>query len=147
LCYLWRAVDQRGQLVDFRLTARRDAKAARAFLKQACENARLYQLRSITTDKAHSYALVIGEMNKFELPGEGILHINREWENNRIESDHSALKKLITPMRGFKSLSSAKATLRGIEAIRTIKRGNVHGKQPSVTDEIRFVEELFGLAA
>jgi IS6 family transposase len=50
-------------------------------------------------------------------------------------------------MRGFKSLSSAKATLRGIEAIRTIKRGNVHGKQPSVTDEIRFVEELFGLAA
>lgn len=70
--YLWRAVDQRGQLVDFRLKARRDIKAARAFLKQACENARLYQPRTITTDKAHSYARVIGEMNLFELPGEGI---------------------------------------------------------------------------
>lgn len=143
--YLWRAVDQCGQLVDFRLTARRDLKAARAFLKQACENARLYQPRTITTDKAHSYARVIGEMNQFELPGDGILHNNRKWENNRIESDHAALKKIITPMRGFKSLSSAKATLRGIEAIRTIKRGHVYGKDPGITGEIRFVESLFGL--
>lgn len=136
-----------GQLIDFRLTARRDVKAARAFLRQACENARLLQPRSITADKAHSYAHMIGEMNRFELPGEGILHVNREWENNRIESDHAALKKLITRMRGFKSLTSANATLRGIEAIRTIKHGHVHGKRPGATGEICFVESLFGLAA
>lgn len=116
-------------------------------LKQACENARLYQPRSITTDTAHSYARVTGEKNRLELPGEGILHINCKWENNRIESDHAALKKLIKPMRGFKSLTSAKATLHGIEAIRTIKRGHVHGKNPGVTGETRFVESLFDLAA
>ncbi len=86
-------------------------------------------------------------MNRFELPGEGIMQISRKWENNRIEGDHAALKKLITPMRGFKSLSSAKATLRDIETIRTIKHGHVHGKQPGVTGEIRFVEEFFGLTA
>ena len=149
----------RGQLVDFRLTiagsryevsmrgARRDTKAARAFLKQACENARLYQPRSITTDKAHSNARVIGKMNLFELPGPGILPISRKWKNNRIESGHASLRKLITPTRGFNSLSSAKATLRGIEAIRTIKHGHVHGKEPGVTGEIRFVERLFELAA
>nr|WP_217642969.1 IS6 family transposase [Litoreibacter janthinus] len=90
--YLWRTADQSGQLVDFQLTARRYVKAARAFLKQACENARLYQPRSITTDKAHSYARVLSEMNRFDLRGEGILHINRKGENNRIESDHAALK-------------------------------------------------------
>ncbi len=50
-------------------------------------------------------------------------------------------------MRGFKFLSSDKATLRGIEAIRTIKHGRVHGKQPGVTGKIRFVQELFGLVA
>lgn len=86
-------------------------------------------------------------MNRFELPGEGIPRINRKWENNRIEGDHSALKKLITPMRGFKSLIFAKETLRGIETIRAIKKGHVHGKPPDVTDEIRFVESLFDLAA
>jgi IS6 family transposase len=133
-------------LVDFRLTARQDIKAARAVLKQTCEKAGLYRPRTITTNKAHSYPRVISEMNRFELPGEGILHINRKWENNRIESDHAALKKLITPMRGFKSLSSAKTTLRGIGAIRTIKGGHDHGKDPGVTGEIRFVESLFDLA-
>ncbi|MEQ9248560.1 MAG: IS6 family transposase [Nitratireductor sp.] len=39
-CYLWRAVDQFGQLIDFRLTARRNAKAARAYLRQARETVR-----------------------------------------------------------------------------------------------------------
>ena len=61
--YLWRAVDQFGQLIDFRLTARRDAKAARAFLRQARETVRCYQPLTIITDKAHSYAKVIDEIN------------------------------------------------------------------------------------
>ena len=50
-------------------------------------------------------------------------------------------------MRGFKSLLSVKATLYGIETIRTIKHGHVHGKQPGAMGEIRFVEGLFGLTA
>ena len=62
-CYLWRAVDQFGQLIDFRLTARRDAKAARAFLRQARNTVRSYQPLTIVTDKAHSSAKVIGEFN------------------------------------------------------------------------------------
>lgn len=41
--YLWRAVDQTGRFIDFRPTAKRDAKAARAFLKQAIERVRLYR--------------------------------------------------------------------------------------------------------
>lgn len=41
--YLWRAVDQEGQFIDFRLTVRRDARAAKAFLKQAIERVRLYR--------------------------------------------------------------------------------------------------------
>jgi len=40
-CYLWRAIDQCGQLIDFRLTARRTANAARAFMRQATDNVRL----------------------------------------------------------------------------------------------------------
>jgi len=90
---------------------------------------------------------MIGEMNRFEIPDEGILHLNRKRENNRIESDHATLKKLINPMRGSKSLPSAKATLHGTEAIKTIKHGHVHDKQSGFTGKIRFVESLFGLPA
>lgn len=35
--YLWRAIDANGQMVDFRLTERRDAKAVKAFLRMAIE--------------------------------------------------------------------------------------------------------------
>ncbi len=62
-CYLWRAVDQFGQLIDFRLTARWDAKAARAFLYQERETVRLYQPLTIITDKAPTYAKVIAEIS------------------------------------------------------------------------------------
>ena len=146
-CYLWRAVDQRGQLVDFRLTARRNINAARAFLRQARETARLYQPLSITTDKAASYARIIAELNRGRGPDDRIQHITRRRHNNIIESDHAALKRLTKPMRGFRSLGTAKATLRGIEAIRTIRKQQYETVEPGVGGEIEFLAALFPTAA
>lgn len=74
-CYLWRAVDQRGRLIDFRLTiagsryevsmrgAQRNANAARAVMRQASVTSRCYRPMTVITDKAHSCAKVIKEMN------------------------------------------------------------------------------------
>ena len=146
-CYLWRAVDQRGQLIDFRLTAQRDLKAARAFLRQAQRNARLYQPLSITTDKAHSYARAIEEMNCGRSPDDMIQHITRRRQNNVIESDHAALKRLTNPMRGFRSLASAKATLTAIEAIRIIKKHQCETVEPGVAGEAKFIASLFPVAS
>jgi IS6 family transposase len=53
--YLWRIVDQKGQFVDFRLTARRDLKAAKAFLKQAQSNCGLYPPATIVTDNENGH--------------------------------------------------------------------------------------------
>jgi len=50
-CYLWRAVDQRGQLIDSRLTARRNASAARAFMRPTSDTVRCYKPMTIITDK------------------------------------------------------------------------------------------------
>ncbi|MEP4399545.1 DDE-type integrase/transposase/recombinase, partial [Parasphingorhabdus sp.] len=47
---------------------------------------------------------------------------DRKWRNNRIESDHAAMKRLLGYRQSFRSLRTAKATLSGIETIRTIKR-------------------------
>lgn len=146
-CYLWRAVDQFGQLIDFRLTARPDAKATRAFLRQARETVRLYQPLTIITDKASTYAEVIGEINDRLGPEDAIRHVTRKHLNNRTESDHAALKRLLRPMRGFRNLASAKATLEGIETFRAIRKAEFDGATKGVANEIAFVEKLFKLAA
>lgn len=135
------------RLVDFRLTARRNAKAARAFLRQAFEAARLYRPVTITTDKAWNYKKIVTEKNVNCDPPDQIRHIDRKYLSNRIESDHAALKKVITPMRGFRSLKAAKATLNGIEAIRMIVKGGVYDRRPGVHGEIAFIENLFDAKA
>lgn len=145
--YLWRAVDANGQMVDFRLTARRDAKAAKAFLNQTIERVRLHQPVTIVTDKAPAYRRVIYEINRrYDPHFDSIRHIDRKWRNNLIESDHAALKRLLGYRQSFRSLRSAKATLSGIETIRTIKRGHIHHKQPGVLAEIQFIAWLFETA-
>lgn len=142
--YLWRAVDANGQMVDFRLTARRDAKAAKAFLNKAIERVRQHRPVTICTDKAQTYRRVIREINyRYDPHFDGIQHIDRKWRNNRIESDHAAMKRLLGYQQSLRSLRTAKATLSGIETIRTIKRGHVHNKQPGIQGEIQFISQLF----
>jgi len=57
------------------------------------------------------------------------------------------LKRLTDPGKGFQSLRTAKATLKGIEAIRTIKRGQINGLPTGVSGEISFLNGLFAAAA
>jgi IS6 family transposase len=91
---------------------------------------------------------VIREINyRYDPHFDSIRHINRKWRNNLIESDHAAVKRLLGYRQSFRFLRSAKATLSGIETIRTIKRGHVHHKQPGVHGEIAFMAALFEAAA
>jgi transposase, IS6 family len=146
--YLWRAIDANGLMADFRLTARRDAKAARAFLRKAIERVRLHRPVSICTDKAQSYRRVIREINhRYDSHFDSIRHIDQKWRNNLIESDHAALKRLLGYRQSFRTLRTAKATLTGIETIRTIKRGHIHNKQAGVIGEMAFIDKLFEIAA
>ena len=78
---------------------------------------------------------------------DSIRHIDRKWRNNLIESDHEAMKRLLGYRQSFRSLRSAKATLTGIETIRTIKHGHIHQKHPGVQGEITFIASLFEVAA
>ena len=146
--YLWRAIDRHGQMIDFRLTARRDTKAAKAFLRKAIEKVRLHRPVTICTDKAPTYRKVIQDENqRYDPQFDSITHIDKKWRNNRIESDHAALKRLLGYRQSFRSLRSAKSTLRGIEAVRTIRNHHIDNMGPGVQGEIDFVHEIFGLAA
>lgn len=142
--YHWRTIDSNRQVVDTRLTARWDAKAARAFLNKAIEPVRLHRPVSIFTDKAHSHRRVIREINLRHDPHfDSIEHVDRKWRNNLIESNHAAMKRLLGYRQSFRSLRTAKATLSGIETLRTLKRGHIHHKQHGVQGEISFIRELF----
>lgn len=55
------------------------------------------------------------------------------------------LKKAMTPMRDFISLKAAKATLKGIEAIRMIVKGGVYDLKLGVCGETEFIDNLFGV--
>nr|WP_279285305.1 DDE-type integrase/transposase/recombinase [Litoreibacter roseus] len=141
-------MDRHGHLIDFRLAATRDGKAARAFMRKAIDKARLHRPVTICTDKAPTYRRVIREINhRYDPHFESITHIDKKWKNNRIESDHAALKRLLGYRQSFRSVSSAKATLCGIEAVRTIKNRHVYDMKPGIQGEIALVHEVFGLAA
>ena len=135
-------------MIDFRLTTKRDANAAKAFLNKAIGRVRLHRPVTIVTDEAQSYQRVIREINhRYDVHFDSIRHIDQKWRNNRIESDHAAMKRLLGYRQSFRSLRSAKATLSGIETIRTIKRGHVHHKISGVKGEIEFIRRLFENAA
>ncbi|MEP1519713.1 DDE-type integrase/transposase/recombinase [Ascidiaceihabitans sp.] len=139
--FLERAIDADGQLVDFKLTARRDAKAAKAFLNKAIERVWLHRPVSICTDKTPTYRKVKRDINQRYDP-----HIDKKYRNNRVESDHAALKRLLGYRQSFRSLRCAKASLQGMETIRTIKNGHIQNRQPGVQGEVAFVRRLFDLA-
>lgn len=145
--YLWRAVDANGQRIHFRLTARRDAKAAKAFLNKAIERVHIHRPATIVSDKAQAYRRVIRGINhRYDPHFDSIRHIDRKWCNNRIESDHAAMKRLLGYRQSFRSLRSARATQSGLETIRTIKLGHIDHKLPGVQGEIQFIGRLFEAA-
>ena len=69
--------------------------------------------------------------------------------NNVIEADHGKLKQLIRPVRGFKALKAAYATIKGFEVMRAPRKGQAGAFNITrdVCGEARIVERAFGLGA
>ena len=98
--YLWRAVDQDGEVVDVLLQERRDATSARRFFRHLL--ARLGgEPRTIVTDKLGSYSVAHREL----LPDAA--HDTRRYANNRAELSHQPTRVRERGMRRFKSMFQA----------------------------------------
>ncbi len=67
--------------------------------------------------------------------------------NNIVEADHGKLKRLIKPTLGFKSMTTAYATIKGFEVIRALKKQQAHSFNFSgdIKGEIRIIEHAFEL--
>jgi len=145
--YLFRAVDKHGQLIDFMLSDRRNTRAAYRFLRKALNTMSACPPVSITTDKLASYPKAIWRLQREGHLGHHVEHRASKYLNNIIEADHGALKRVIRPTRGFQRMKTAYATIKGFEVMRMIRRGHCILRTPGATGEVRFINELFGLAA
>jgi hypothetical protein len=70
-------------------------------------------------------------------------------DNNIVEADHGKLKQLIRPVRGFKSMKTAYATIKGFEVMRALRKGQaeIFNLTRDILGEARLVERAFGLGA
>jgi len=111
-CYLYRAVDRAGNLVDCMLSETRDMGAAKRFLRGAKSVTGLNPLRA-TTDGHPSYPRAIKE-----ILGSQVLHRVNAYLINYTEQSHRPIKQRYYPMRGFGAFKSASIICRGFEEIR-----------------------------
>jgi len=102
--YLWRAVDQDGDVVDVYLTPRRDAKAAKRFFRKLLRSHGKRPWK-IVTDRLRSYGVAHREL----LPG--TIHDTDPYANNRAELSHQPTRVRERGMRGFSSPEQAQRFL------------------------------------
>ena len=116
LTYLYRAVDQYGQVIDVLLSVRRDLAAARRFFSRALRAGTVPA--EVATDRAPVYPRVLDEL----IPS--ALHTVEQYANNPIEADHGRLKARLRPMRGLKRHRSARILAAGHAFVQNLRRGH-----------------------
>ena len=102
--YLWRAVDQHGNVLDVLVQSRRNAKAAKRFFRKLLRGLQ-YVPRVLVTDKLRSYAAAKREV----LPG--VEHRQSRYLNNRAEVSHQPTRRRERQMQRFKSARHAQRFL------------------------------------
>jgi transposase-like protein len=148
--YLYRALDKHGNTIDFYLSPTRNAKAAKRFLGKALNGLKQWEKPEvINTDKAPTYSIAISELKTEGKCPEETVHRQIKYLNNVVEADHGKLKQLIRPVRGFKTLKTAYATIRGFEVMRALRKGQAtaFNLTRDIRGEARIVERAFGVGA
>ncbi len=122
-CYLYRALDRHGNLVDSMLSEKRDMEAAKRFFKQALQMVGGAPER-VTTDGHDSYPRAIRETL-----GSDVIHRTSHYLNNRLEQDHRGIKQRYYPMRGFGNFVSASRFCSAFDELRQFFRVRTVMKQ------------------
>ena len=102
--WLWRAVDDEGEVLDFLVQSRRNAKAARRLLRKLLKK-QGFPPKRLTTDRLRSYQAAIKQERLSAIHDQGLR------ANNRAENSHQAVRRRERKMQCFKSPGSAQRFL------------------------------------
>ncbi|REG52423.1 transposase-like protein [Paraburkholderia sp. BL6669N2] len=126
--YLYRAVDNAGNTIDFPFRAKRDKAAAQRFFEKAIgQNG---SPETVTIDKSGSNLAALHLVNAERETPVKIRQV--KYLNNVVEQDHLAIKRITRSMQGFKDFDCARVILSGIETMHMIKKEQMkcRGKIP-----------------
>jgi transposase, IS6 family len=137
--YVYRAVDQNGQVIDVNVSKRRNVDAATRFFETML--AGRDRPREVTTDLAAPLLRVVDEL----LPE--VLHDTSQFANNRIECDHGRLKARLRPMRGLRTDRTASVVIRGHAFIQNLRRGHYELGVEARHDRLRVASAFDELTA
>ena len=137
--YVYRAVDQNGQVIDVNVSKRRNVDAATRFFETML--AGRDRPREVTTDLAAPLLRVVDDL----LPE--VLHDTSRFANNRIECDHGRLKARLRPMRGLRTDRTASVVIRGHAFIQNLRRGHYELGVEARHDRLRVASAFDELTA
>jgi IS6 family transposase len=115
--YVYRAIDQDGQVIDVLLSARRDAAAARRFFTRALISLKTVPVE-VVTDAAPVYPGALADL----VPA--AWHHVEQYANNPVEADHGRLKHRLRSMRGLRTDRTAQTVMTGHAFVQNLRRGH-----------------------
>ena len=115
--YVYRAVDQYGQVIEVLVSARRDADTAKRFFRRALSMLKVGP-SEVVTDAAAIYPSVLDEL----IPS--AWHQVEQYANNPIEASHGQLKHRLRPMRGLRTDRTAQVIIAGHAFMQNVRRGH-----------------------
>jgi putative transposase len=141
--YLYRAIDSNGDTVEFWFSARRNLTAAKRFLRKALKRHGRPERIVIDGSQTNREAILSCDthdqlQHRTRRDLKPIRIRQNAYLNNLIEQDHRAIKRRIRPMLGFKSASSARIILGGIEMVHMMRKQQAKyacNRQPSLAEQ------------
>ena len=127
------------------LSAKRNRKAAKRFLKKALSSNPNQMPKAITVDGNPAYPIAIHELKNEKKLSKNVEIRQVKYLNNIVEQDHRSIKRIVHSMLGFQSFRSASKILKGIEAVNIIKKRQVNNLNYSVLNEVKYINQLFSI--